>query len=71
MPVINQSNSSKIADYASCLQTSNTSLLTLGPPQVLRDAPTAYTESEVIPDVGSVANRGVLNEETLGANLGQ
>lgn len=69
MPVINQSNSSKIADYASCLQTSNTSLLTLGPPQVPRDAPTAYTESEVIPDVGSVANRGVLNEETLSVQI--
>lgn len=64
-----QSTSSKIADYASCLQLSNTSMLTTEPPNVPKNTSSAGTEPDAIPDVSSVANRGILNEETLSVHI--
>lgn len=69
MPMIAQSTSSKIADYASCLQISNTSVAPPASSQAPKDTVTAYVESDAIPDMGSTANRGVLNEETLSVHI--
>lgn len=69
LPTAHQSNPSKIAEYASCLQVSNISLLASEPPQAHKDISATGAESEAIPDVGSLANRGVLNEETLSVHI--
>lgn len=69
VPIVAQSTSSKIAEYASCLQISNAPVVPPGSSQASKDAAAAYVESDAIPDMGSTANRGVLNEETLSVHI--